>query len=584
MTSTAQNRSTSIALVEGHHRGGPVIWLKFYGRYDWLARIKTLKDIRFSRNQGFWYLPNTEKAKSDFLSLQIPYLSGTHEGVQKGTPINESVLNHDETGISRLTARDAVFPPTDKKDADIHDAAQPVVSWTGKGFVLEMTYSIPNVKAAKSLEGAWWNAKAKKWMCKGTIRNLEKIQKFWSLWTEKEYQKWFDLISQATNPCKISLYYTPQYRDSVCIEIVGYGANHEIVKRVSGRTYHKEGKFYTIPYRKESVDYLVKSYEDIGYTIINRLAAFVKPEFEEKTIAQKLEYHLAKFPKSQYSTLKRYLDAMMRLNYGYKTMRSYSSKIGDLLKFTGKHDMDMVSAHEVNAYLSMLAQKNVSYSLLNTVYSAVKVYHDKVAFTNGFEMDKLKRPRKPSKLPVFLSEGELLRLFEAIDNIKHLAIVYLLYGSGLRRAELLQLKIDDVFWSRNQVRINSGKGRKDRMVNLSQVNKEVLKNYFNSYKPAIYLFEGTKAGKPYSASSVAAIIKKATKAAGITKKVTPHVLRHSFATHLMDNGIAIPKIQKLLGHKDIKTTLIYTHLTTKSVAEVVSPLDMAMKKHNRDNE
>ncbi|HHB79489.1 MAG TPA: hypothetical protein ENK85_09690 [Saprospiraceae bacterium] len=126
-------------MSKGHHHGKLVKWLNFSGWQDLLARTKTLNGILFFLSQRFWHLPNTNKTKREFFTSQIPFLSGTHESVQKGSPINESALNHDETGISSLTARESVIPSTDKKDTDIHDSAQSAVSWTGKGFLLEGT-------------------------------------------------------------------------------------------------------------------------------------------------------------------------------------------------------------------------------------------------------------------------------------------------------------------------------------------------------------------------------------------------------------------------------------------------------------
>jgi site-specific recombinase XerD len=161
----------------------------------------------------------------------------------------------------------------------------------------------------------------------------------------------------------------------------------------------------------------------------------------------------------------------------------------------------------------------------------------------------------------------------ALDNIKHITILYTLYSSGLRLDELLNLRVNDISFDRNQIFIRQGKGNKDRVVMLSDLLKRLLIFYTDEYKPVYWLFEGKDKKTQYSPSSVRNIVKLATMKAGITKRVTPHKIRHCFATHLLDGGTDIRYIQELLGHKDIKTTLIYTHVTTKNVTQIKSPLD-----------
>jgi integrase/recombinase XerD len=160
-----------------------------------------------------------------------------------------------------------------------------------------------------------------------------------------------------------------------------------------------------------------------------------------------------------------------------------------------------------------------------------------------------------------------------LNNIKHICILYVLYGCGLRLKELLDITLDDVWWDRNQLFIRGGKGKKDRVVCLGQTLKEMLSNYFDAYQPQHWLFEGQDRINQYSSRSVQQVVKKALHKAHITKKISPHTLRHCFATHLLDEGVQLPFIQKLLGHKDVKTTMIYTHVTTQSVDRITSPLD-----------
>ena len=173
---------------------------------------------------------------------------------------------------------------------------------------------------------------------------------------------------------------------------------------------------------------------------------------------------------------------------------------------------------------------------------------------------------------------QVYRMITVTDNIKHKTILYALYASGLRLGELLSLRIEDVQWDRNQMFVAGGKGKKDRVVMLSSVLKEALHLYCNEYKPVSFLIEGTKVGVAYSPKSVQTIVKQAALKANISQKVTPHTLRHCFATHLHDGGTSIKLIQELLGHKDIKTTMIYTHVSTSTVLSINSPLDNLINK------
>ena len=182
------------------------------------------------------------------------------------------------------------------------------------------------------------------------------------------------------------------------------------------------------------------------------------------------------------------------------------------------------------------------------------------------------RPEKPFTLPEVLSEEEVSRLFKAVHNLKHRCILYLLYAGGLRISELINLKITDINSDRNLIMIRNGKGAKDRTTLLSQKMLVLLRKYYLAYKPQHWLFESPHQ-TPYSTTSIRKIMKRGLKKAKIHKKATPHTLRHSFATHLLERGTDIRYIQSLLGHNSSKTTEIYTHITKKGLEKIVSPLD-----------
>ena len=184
----------------------------------------------------------------------------------------------------------------------------------------------------------------------------------------------------------------------------------------------------------------------------------------------------------------------------------------------------------------------------------------------------IERPIKEHKLPKVISKEEVLAIIENTNNIKHRCIVSLLYSAGLRRSELINLKITDIDGKRMLIKVEDAKGNKDRYTLLSSKLLEKLRNYYKKWKPKIYLFEGPE-GMKYSARSIANIIKNAATKAGIKKNVTPHMLRHSFATHLLENGTDLRNIQVLLGHSSLKTTEIYTYVATSSFNKIKNLLD-----------
>jgi integrase/recombinase XerD len=188
-------------------------------------------------------------------------------------------------------------------------------------------------------------------------------------------------------------------------------------------------------------------------------------------------------------------------------------------------------------------------------------------------VDKIHRPKRSKVLPNVLSKEEIKLILNAHSNIKHKMMLSLIYSCGLRCGELLALKPVHIDSKRNLVMLKNAKGKKDRITPLSPKILEMLREYFKVYQPTAYLFEGQKAGTSYDARSLQQVIKQAVQKAGISKPVTLHWLRHSYATHLLESGTDLRYIQELLGHNSSKTTEIYTHVSTKSLQQIKSPFD-----------
>ncbi len=190
-----------------------------------------------------------------------------------------------------------------------------------------------------------------------------------------------------------------------------------------------------------------------------------------------------------------------------------------------------------------------------------------LSYTNWYLHTVLDKP-----LPKVISKEEVKTIIKATNNIKHKCIVSLLYSGGLRRSELLNLRIEDIDSKRMLIKVRMGKGNKDRYTLLSKSILADLRKYYQKWKPELFLFEGPEGGQ-YAGSSVGKIVSNTAKKAKITKHVTPHMLRHSFATHLLEAGTNLRNIQELLGHHSSQTTEIYTHVSRSSLVSIANPLD-----------
>ena len=209
---------------------------------------------------------------------------------------------------------------------------------------------------------------------------------------------------------------------------------------------------------------------------------------------------------------------------------------------------------------------------VNLRIAALKSFFKLMAPERAAVMQEISKVKEPRSLPGVLSQQEVLRMIAATGNLKHRAIIMLLYSSGLRLRELLNLKITHIESDRMKIRVEQGKGKADRYTILANRTLDTLREYFRAYRPQEHLWEG-RHRRPYSARSFGKIVENAARAARIGKNVHPHMLRHSFATHLMESGVALPVIQQLLGHTSIKTTMIYLHVGQPSMDKIVSPLD-----------
>lgn len=266
------------------------------------------------------------------------------------------------------------------------------------------------------------------------------------------------------------------------------------------------------------------------------------------------------------------LEELQLRNYSPHTQRAYIRCVADFAKHF-KAAPDRLGPEHVREYQLFLVQrKNLSWSPFNQTVCALRFFYHDVLHQNWM-IEHIPYPRHQHKLPVVLSPAEVAALFRSTPNLKHRAILMTIYAAGLRVSELTHLRVADIDSQRQVICVHQGKGHKDRQVMLSPKLLELLRIYWKRYRPTVWLFPGARSERPISRETVFAICRRAGEAAHLAKPISPHTLRHCFATHLLEDATDLRRIQILLGHRNLKTTSRYLHVSNLAVRTTVSPLD-----------
>ena len=269
-------------------------------------------------------------------------------------------------------------------------------------------------------------------------------------------------------------------------------------------------------------------------------------------------------------TFIRYLNSK---RYSANTIKVYSDSLTIFLRYFSMKEIAAISNDDlIDFNNNYILKNNFSASFQNQVVNAVKLYFAAIQHKK-MDVELIHRPRREKVLPNVLSKEEVKQILLVSANIKHRIMLSMIYACGLRRSELLKLKPNDILSDRGLIIIRQSKGKKDRVVPLSPILLIQLRDYFKIYRPKTWLFEGDTIGQQYSERSLQLVLKRQLAKTTIKKDVTLHWLRHSYATHLLENGTDLRYIQELLGHKSSKTTEIYTHVSTKNIQNIRSPFD-----------
>lgn len=528
------------------HRNESRIKVEFVYNREISEKLKSISGCSWSKTLMAWHIPDTKEAEEK-LKLLFPEIEIIDYDTDEKTEEHEVAkiksgnqeLKNENTGISIFVTGRRILIKLPKNEADTR-------------FLISLRYSR-------------WDPKQFCWIIPNYPGNLELLKDFFkdrikelSIREKMEFDvgklevreiKKNELLVIKTNGGRLKLY---------------FGFNKEITKLIRQIPYHTwngKNKFWSIP---DAEKYLIE---------IKQMAAMqglqVLYEEEEKT-ATKIS-NIKNLP-----CFKRcpdeYTNKLRELRYSENTLKTYVNSFQEFINYYKEIEPEKIDERMIIDYLRYLVlDRKVSSSYQNQAINAIKFYYEKV-LRGDRKIYLIDRPIKEKTLPNVLSEQEVSKIFKVVDNIKHKAILMLAYSAGLRLGELINVKVKDIDSERMQIRIEQGKGKKDRYSLLSPKFLEILRNYYSKYKPKEWLFESTTGGQ-YSARSIQLIMQDAVKKAGIKKKVSVHTLRHSFATHLLENGTDLRYIQSLLGHGSSKTTEIYTHVTTKGFDQIKSPLD-----------
>ena len=341
---------------------------------------------------------------------------------------------------------------------------------------------------------------------------------------------------------------------------------------IDGAKWSREERLCTLPYTDRSIQELIR--RGAGFEIeVNQELLLENNPFsrwkltqQERALTSRLGY-----PLWNEVLEKKLKEECTRRGYSPKTRKVYCGHVSRFVDYAQEGDLKQISSM-VSGYTLKLLELGRSHSYVNQALSAIRFYLQVVLGLK--EEVSYVRPKKEKKLPNVLTLEEVRRILAGTDNLKHQAILFLIYSAGLRVGEAVRLRREDIDYARRTVRVKQGKGRKDRYTILSEQAYVILMRYCREQRPDSWLFPGMQPGGHLTERSVQKLFERARLASGVQKQASIHTLRHSFATHLLESGIDLRYIQELLGHESSRTTERYTHVSTKDISRIRSPLDL----------
>lgn len=595
------------------HRNSKQIGI-FFSRQNYTDKLKVaLKGVgaKFTKTHKCWYVPYSKEnynlvvhALGPF-GVSVPSKKGTtssfsvaEQSARENLPIVQTDAPTSISASTSASADDKITSHKDEVGSEKHkstsieviakDMIMSCEGSVGKYWLFRINYRGVVTQALKQIKGVYWN---KNYKCFMVFRNYAVKKKIETLFGREIFPtNYYTKTEKHFLNKRILL--KPYDADERYFRLYVEGEDPVIVhqlKRISGFRFSNSLKCCLYPATPAVMEAILLQFEETGLVIKDELpAGYLKKanKVGKKTdeIVKEKNYLLDKVPAHVQTYILEMADTIIAMNYSSNTLRTYTYALIDLLRYYEYKSPEDLKRKEIIAYLSMLVQYGNSSSSLNNTLNGLKFYCKHVLGWKKLDFE-LPTPKREKKLPVVLTKSEIKQVFASVSNAKHKLLLLMTYAAGLRVSEVIELQWKDIDFEQHKIHIKQAKGKKDRMVTLAFSLVSSLQQYRSVHSGAHYVFEGQVKGQPYSPNTARAILKKALAKASLEKKASMHSLRHSFATHLLESGTDIRFIQEILGHSSIKTTTIYTHVASKRVSKIISPLDtLGLKDDKNDDE
>lgn len=533
----------TINVIKVIHRDEPKLKLEFAFDQAKINLIKQISGYTWSKTLKAWLLPDSPESIRRLKEL-LPDDDFRFEEVVKAKALSESA----EEAIIQEPKPDVMVEVISRK------------------ILLKLPKNEADTNFIRTLRYSRWQKNDYLWEVPDYPGNLDLIRDYFGNRISVKIHDQIELKQGNQNARSIQ-------RDEVLMIKTRQGRvkiiaafNKPMISAIKEIPYNKwdaKNKWWTIPYS----DDFIKRVTDVCE--LQKLKVISEEESAEEAGVKRISpLDIPNYRRAPES----YRNKHIELRNSPNTIKNYISAFEEFINYFYRFDIDSITEPQILEFLRyLITERRVSISYQNISINAIKFYYEKV-LKGQRKFYFIDRPRKDIILPDVINIDEITAMIKAVDNIKHKLIIMFAYSSGLRLGEVVRLKLTDIDRQRMQVRVEQGKGRKDRYTKLSEKILPVLDKYLEEYKPEELIFNGEK-GKAYSERSVQEVVKSAAIKAGIAQKVTPKTLRHTFATHSLENGIDLRYIQSMMGHASSKTTEIYTHITTKGFENIKSPMD-----------
>lgn len=530
------------------HRGADRIKVEFPYQAEYIELIKKIDGATWSRSLRSWHIPYS-KAAFQQLKASFPDIS---------------VLQPEPSIIPEANAAAHQDKPT--VGAPPYQAGI-MIEVIGRNIVVRMPKNTADVQFIRQLRYYRWNKEGRYWTVPNYPGNADVLKSYFA----DRISQFIDHNTLEVNVKGVSIN-AIKANELLLLKTNGgrlkliFNYQPALQKLLRSFPYHSwdaKNKWWTIPY------------SDVFLQQIRQLCTELKLEIRyeeqmpnEKGLPKVTAYDIPNYRQCP----EEYVLKLRELRYSENTILTYTNAFKEFINYYHKLDIKEITEAQIITFLRFLVmERKVSSSYQNQAINAIKFYYERV-LGGQRKFYFIERPIKEKTLPGVLSTEEVLSLFKNTPNLKHKAMLMLTYSAGLRVSEVVNLKITDIDSKRKQIRVVQSKGKKDRFTLLADKTLDILRRYVVKFKPKDWLFEGYN-DTQYSVRSLQLVLNDSVQRAGIKKRVTMHTLRHSFATHLLENGTDLRYIQTLLGHENSKTTEVYTHVTTKGFDQIKSPLD-----------